>query len=65
MPIIFVYRNAKPGWPQRSEKASKHRGFCMREKNGGHIVWPPFLVEKRSRDDMAISARIILEGNPI
>jgi hypothetical protein len=37
----------------------------MREKNGGRVVWLPFLVEKRSRGDMAYLGETILERNPI
>jgi hypothetical protein len=32
IPRIPAYRNAEPGWPQRVEKASKHRGFGISGK---------------------------------
>jgi hypothetical protein len=53
IPRISPYQNAEPGRPQRIETASWRHGFCIREKNGGHVVWLPFLVEKQSRGDLA------------
>jgi len=66
IPRIPAYRNAEPGWLQGIEAAFEHPGYCMREKikvdtSSGHH----FLVEKRSRGDLAVSWGIILERNPI